>query len=66
MENINELLERCRHSDIVEAATIMSEVLTTHACIAWNPTTKHLDEVVSVSINGDAIQFNLQQYDAED
>lgn len=32
-----------------------------HPFLAWNPTTKSLDSVESVSINGDAIQLNIEE-----
>ncbi len=55
-----ELIARC---DINQAGAFVNEVLMIHPMLAWNPTTKHLDSIDSISINGDAIQVNIEEYE---
>ncbi len=63
MEKINDILYKCKSFDLLESAAVVGEILKTHPAIAWNPTTKHLDGIESISINGNAIQFNLEEYE---
>lgn len=55
-----ELITRC---DINQAGAFVNEVLMIHPMLAWNQTTKSLDSIESVSINGDAIQLNIEEYE---
>ena len=55
-----ELIARC---DINQAGAFVNEVLMIHPFLAWNQTTKSLDSIESVSINGDAIQLNIEEFE---
>lgn len=57
---ICQLLSRCNTQ---QAAAIANEVLMSHPIITFNPVTKSVDVIESVSVNGESIQLNAQEYE---
>lgn len=51
-------------ADTKTLALLIAEIQCVHNnLIVWNPTTKHLDDVESVSVNDGAVQLNLKPYE---
>ncbi len=59
-KQLSYLLARC---SAIQAAKIVEEVLRFHHCLAWNPTINRLDSIQSISVNGNSIQINIEEYE---
>lgn len=52
--------ELIARSDINQAGAFVNEIFMIHPMLAWNSTTNSLDSIESISINGLAIQLNIE------
>lgn len=54
-----------RTCEVADLAMLVDEIRERDVLLVWNPNTKSLDGVDSVSINGGSLQFNIREYGDE-
>ena len=65
-EEIKQFIKTCAfiaECSVEQRASILNEILMLNQILAWDINNKTLIAVESVSVNGSAIQLNLEEYE---
>ena len=65
-EDIKQFIRTCAFisaCSVQQRAAILNEILMLNQILAWDINNKTLIDVESVSVNGSAIQLNLEEYE---
>lgn len=62
-DKIKPFIEFVDTCNISQATTLINYILYSHTAYAFNPTDKLLLEVELACVNGECIQFNLEEYE---
>ncbi len=66
MTNKTDKLEQTKQLQLDLATILVTHLIQIHDVFVFNPNTSSLDRVVSVGINQDSIQLNIELVDQDD